>query len=143
MLQLPFHQSAYLLIQDLATSDGTSIWVGDGVHLTSPAYRVAARLLMAELEKTNMSESGEPVLKRARLESVVPASAPPPVKKAAQQPPPPPKPVATPLWLSGQLPPVTSGQNRDGARGGYHGWARGGGGRGGRGRSRGRGRYSN
>jgi hypothetical protein len=46
-----------------------------GVHLTSPAYRVAARLLMAELEKSDMSESGEPVLKRARLESVVPATA--------------------------------------------------------------------
>jgi hypothetical protein len=46
-------------IQDLTTSDGTSIWAGDGVHLTSPAYRVAARLLMAELERADHGEAGE------------------------------------------------------------------------------------
>ncbi len=78
--------SAETLIQDLTTSDGTSIWAGDGVHLTSPAYRVASRLLMAELEKADIVEAGEPALKRARLESVIPAPAPPPVKKASQLP---------------------------------------------------------
>jgi hypothetical protein len=35
--------------QDLTTVDGTSIWAGDGVHLTSNASRVAARKLMADL----------------------------------------------------------------------------------------------
>jgi hypothetical protein len=44
---------------------------GDSVHLTSPAYRVAARLLIAELERADHGEVGEPALKRARLESVV------------------------------------------------------------------------
>ncbi len=100
-------------IQDLATTDGTSIWTGYVVHLTSPAYRIAARLLMAELERADHGEAGEPALKRARLESVVPAPAPPPVKQAAQQPPPTPKPVAPPLWLSGQLPPTTGFNSRD------------------------------
>jgi hypothetical protein len=133
--------SAETPIQDLTTYDGTStgIWAGDGVHLTSPAYRVAALLLMAELERADMAETGKPVLKRARLESVVPA----PVKKAAQHPPLPLKPVATPLWLSGQLPPTTGSQSRDGVRGGYYGCVRDGGGRGGRGRGRGRGRNNN
>jgi hypothetical protein len=62
-------------IQELTTSDGTSIWAGDGVHLTSPAYRVAARLLMAELENAGVAEECKPKHKRARLESVVPVPA--------------------------------------------------------------------
>jgi hypothetical protein len=33
--------------QELTTVDGTSIWAGDGVHLTSNAARVAARKMMA------------------------------------------------------------------------------------------------
>jgi hypothetical protein len=60
--------SAETPIQDLTTPDGTSVWAGDGVHLTSPAYRVAARLLMAELEKSDHGETGEPATKQARLE---------------------------------------------------------------------------
>ncbi len=72
--------SAETPIQYLTTSDGTSIWAGDGVHLTSLAYRVAARLLMSELERADHGEAGEPAVKRARLESVVPAPAPPPAK---------------------------------------------------------------
>jgi hypothetical protein len=84
--------SAETPIQDITTSDGTSIWASEGVHLTSPAYRVAARFLMAELEKADHGDVGEPALKRARLESVVPAPAPPPVKQAAKPLPlPPPK----------------------------------------------------
>jgi hypothetical protein len=105
-------------------------WAGDGVHLTSPAYRVAARLLMAELEKADHGEVGEPVLKRARLESVVPAPAPTPIKQAAQQLSPSPKPATPPLLLSGQLPPATGMSNRDQVRGGYNRWVRGAGGRG-------------
>jgi hypothetical protein len=66
--------SADTSIHNLTTSDGTSIWAGDGVHLTSPAHRVEARLLMAEVEKADEGEDGEPRLKRARLESVVPAN---------------------------------------------------------------------
>jgi hypothetical protein len=65
--------SAKTPFQELTTPDGTSVWAGDGVHLTSPAYRVAARLLTAELERTEQGETGEPVTKRQRLESVVPA----------------------------------------------------------------------
>ncbi len=34
-------------LQELTTVDGTSIWVGDGVHLTSNATRVAAMKMMA------------------------------------------------------------------------------------------------
>jgi hypothetical protein len=67
--------------QDLTTVDGTSIWAGDGVHLTSNASRVAARKLMADL--VSSGEEGEPAIKRARLESVVPAPA--PVKKRPRQ----------------------------------------------------------
>ncbi len=94
--------------QDLTTPDGTSVWAGDGVHLTSPAYRVAARLLTAELERSASGEMGEPATKRPRLESVVPAAAPPPAKPVFKAPPPTPKPVAPPLWLSGQLPANTT-----------------------------------
>ncbi len=48
--------------------------------------------MMAELEKADHGDVGEPALKRARLESVVPAPAPPPVKQAAKPLPlPPPK----------------------------------------------------
>jgi hypothetical protein len=92
---------------------------GDGVHLTSPAYRVAARLLIAELERSEheLGEAGEPATKRPRLESVVPAPAPPPAKPAAKQPQPMPKPVTPPMWLSGQLPP-TQKYNREGRYGG-------------------------
>jgi hypothetical protein len=94
--------------QDLTTVNGTSIWAGDGVHLTSNASRVAARKLMADL--AGGSEEGEPVNKRARLESVVPSPAPAKKKNAATGQPPtsPPRPVppSPPLWLSGQLPPT-------------------------------------
>jgi hypothetical protein len=128
--------SAETPLQDLTTSDGTSVWAGDGVHLTSPAYRVAARLLAAELERTLLGEAGEPATKRPRLESVVPAAAPPPAKPAFKAPPPMPKPVALPLWLSGQLPASHKhNNNRDtvynrdygGGRGGRGGRGRGGG----------------
>jgi hypothetical protein len=138
-----FGSAETLNFQDLTTPDGTSVWAGDGVHLTSPAYRVAARLLMAELEKSDHGEAGEPATKRARLESVVPAPAPPPAKQAARLPPPLPKPVAPPLWLSGQLPPTQKSANRDSGRGGGNGGVRGGGWRGGRGRGRGGGHGKN
>jgi hypothetical protein len=86
--------------QELTTVDGTSLWAGDGVHLTSNAARVAARKMMAYFIG---GETAEPASKRARLESVIPvrSTAPLPAKPA---PPPPPKPVPPPLWLSGQLP---------------------------------------
>ena len=137
--------SAETPFQELTTPDGTSVWAGDGVHLTSPAYRVAARLLTAELERAEHGETGEPVTKRTRLESVVPTPAPPPARQAIKPPPPTPKPVAPPLWLSGQLPP-TQKNNRDGGYGRDFGGVRGGGGQGGRGgggRGRGRGKNEN
>jgi hypothetical protein len=86
---------------------------------------------MAELEKSDHGEAGEPATKRARLESVVPAPVPPPAKQAAKPQPPLPKPVAPPLWLSGQLPSTQKSTSRDSGRGGW---------RGGRGRGRGGGR---
>jgi hypothetical protein len=67
--------------QDLTTVDGTSIWGCNGIHLTSNASRVAARKLMADL--ASGGEEGEPVNKRAKLESVVPAPA--PAKKRTRQ----------------------------------------------------------
>ncbi len=89
-----------------------SIWAGDGVHLTSNASRVAARKLIADL--AGGGEEGEPVNKRARLESVVPSPAPVKKKNAATGQPPtsPPRPVLPPppLWLSGQLPPTQRGR---------------------------------
>ncbi len=90
-------------MQELATVDGTSIWAGDGVHLTSNATRVAATRLMKVI--VGGSETQEPATKRARLESVIPVRASPtPAAKAAQPATPPaPKPVPPPLWLSGQL----------------------------------------
>jgi hypothetical protein len=96
--------------QDLTTVDGTSIWAGDGVHLTSKASRVAARKLMADL--AGGGEEGEPVNKRARLESVVPAPAKKKNAATGQPPTSPPRPVPppTPLWLSGQLPPTQRGR---------------------------------
>jgi hypothetical protein len=98
--------------QDLTTVDGTSIWAGDRVHLTSNASRVAARKLMADLARGG--EEGEPANKRTRLESIVPAPAPAKKKGAAAGQPPtsPPRPVPppTPLWLSGQLPPAQRGR---------------------------------
>jgi hypothetical protein len=112
--------SAETPIQDLTTSDGTSIWAGAGVHLTQPAYRVAARLLMAKLERADHGEAGEPAVKRARLESFVPAPAPPPAK-------PTPKPVEPTLWLSRQLPPRATYNNQGSGQGGNYGWMRGGG----------------
>jgi hypothetical protein len=83
-------------LQELATVDGTSIWVGDGVHLTSNATRVAATKLMAYI--AGGGETQEPTTKRARLESVIPVRAtPPPAGKAAKSAPPPtPKPVPPP-----------------------------------------------
>jgi hypothetical protein len=98
---------------------------------------------MAELEKSDHGEDGEPALKRARLDSVVTAPAPPPVKQAAKPPPPLPKTAAPPLWLSGQLPPTPKYNNRDSGQGGSYGGSRGGGWRGGRGRGRGGGRGKN
>ncbi len=98
--------------QDLTTVDGTSIWAGDGVHLTSNASRVAARKLMADLARGG--KEGEPAHKRTRLESIVPAPAPAKKKGAAAGQPPtsPPRPVPPPtlLWLSGQLPPSQRGR---------------------------------
>jgi hypothetical protein len=134
--------SAETPLEELTTPDGTSVWAGDVVHLTSPAYRVAARLLAAELERSALGEAGEPATKRQRLESVVPAPAPPPVKPAVKAPPAAPKPVAPPLWLSGQLPSSQKySNNRDSGYGRDYGGGRGGGGQGGRGgRGRGRGR---
>ena len=111
--------------QDLTTVDGTSIWAGDGVHLTSNASRVAARKLMADLAAGG--EEGEPVNKRSRLESIVPAPAPAKKRGAAAGQPPtsPPRPVPppTPLWLSGQLPPPQPGRGS----GPHHNNQRGGG----------------
>ncbi len=144
--------SAETPLQELTTPDGTSVWAGDGVHLTSPAYRVAARLLAAKLERSVLGEAGEPATKRPRLESVVPAPAPPPAKPVFKAPPPTPKPVAPQLWLSGQLPTSQKYSNsRDTGYGGYYGGGRSGGGRegvghggrGGRGRRRGGGRGKN
>ena len=139
--------SAETPFQELTTPDGTSVWAGDGVHLTSPAYRVAARLLIAELERSDKGEAGEPATKRQRLESVVPAPAPPPIRQAIKPPPPTPKPVATPMWLSGMLPlKQKNSRDRDGSYVKHDGGGRGGGGGGrggsgyeGRGRGRGRG----
>ncbi len=90
--------------------DGTSIWAGDGVHLTSNASRVAARKLMADLVRGG--KESEPATKRTRLESVVPAPAPAKKKVAATGQPPtsPPRPCPPPLWLSGQLPPSQRGR---------------------------------
>jgi hypothetical protein len=92
--------------------DGTSIWAGNGVHLTSNASRVAARKLMVDLARGG--EEGEPAIKRTRLESVVPAPAPAKKKVAATgQPPTPsprPCPPPPPLWLSGQLLPSQRGR---------------------------------
>jgi hypothetical protein len=78
-----------------------------------------------------MGEAGEPATKRQRLESVVPAPAPLPVKPAAKAVPAAPKPVAPPLWLSGQLPSSQKySNNRDSGYGREYGGGRGGGGRG-------------
>ncbi len=57
-------------LQELATVDGTSIWAGDVVHLTSKATRVAATKLMARI--AGGGETQEPATKRASLESVIP-----------------------------------------------------------------------
>ena len=111
-------------MQELATVNGTSIWAGDGVHLTSNATRVAATRLMKVI--IGGSETQEPATKRARLESVIPVRASPsPAAKAAQPATPPaPKPVPPPLWLSGQLPANQRGSSNQrvqprGGRGGH------------------------
>ncbi len=111
-------------LQELATVDGTSIWAGDGVHLTSNATRVAATKLMARI--AGGGETQESATKRARLESVIPVrTTPPQAAKAAQSAPPPtPKPVPPPLWLSGQLPANLRGNTHPrgqqrGGRGGH------------------------
>jgi hypothetical protein len=115
--------------QDLTTVDGAGIWVGDRVHLTSNAGRVASRKLMADL--ANGGEEGEPVNKRARLESVVPTPVPAKKKTAAKGQPPtsPPLPVPppAPLWLSGQLPPSQRGRGSGPGCGSGHQGSRGGG----------------
>jgi hypothetical protein len=89
-------------LQELTTIDGTSIWAGDGVHLTSNATRVAAMKMMACIIS---GETAEPANKRARLESVILVRFTPfpAVKPVQPAPPTPPKPVPPPLWLSGQL----------------------------------------
>ncbi len=91
-------------LQELSTVDGTSIWAGDGVHLTSNATRVAATKLMKTIN--GGSEPQEPATKRARLELVIPVRASPSTatKAAPPAPTPAPKPVPPPLWLSGHLP---------------------------------------
>ncbi len=109
------------------TVDGTSIWAGDGVHLTSTATRVAAMKLMADLASGGAA-GGELASKRARLESVITAPAAPWAQKAEPQMagPPSPKPVPPPLWLSGQLSAAqrdreAGGQSRGQQRGGRGG----------------------
>jgi hypothetical protein len=108
--------------------DGTSIWAGDGVHLTSNATRVAANKLMKTI--SGGSEQQEPATKRARLESVIPVRASPSTsaRAALPVPLPAPKPVPPPLWLSGQLPANQRGASNlrgqrglpRGGRGGTH-----------------------
>ncbi len=80
---LSFFDSSESPPQDLTTVDGTSIWAGDGVHLTSNASRVAARKLMADL--ASGGEEGEPVNKRARLESLLCRPLPLPRKRTRQR----------------------------------------------------------
>ncbi len=111
-------------MQELATVDGTSIWAGDRVHLTSNATRVAATRLMKNIAGGGKTQ--EPATKRARLESVIPVRASPsPAAKAAQPTPSPAiKPVPPPLWLSSQLPANQLGTNNQrgqlrGGRGGH------------------------
>jgi hypothetical protein len=60
---------------ELTTVDRTSIWTGDGVHLTSNATRVAAMKMMAYVIG---GETAVPASKRARLESVIPVRSTPP-----------------------------------------------------------------
>jgi hypothetical protein len=111
---LEFFGSLESPLQELATVDGTSIWAGDRVHLTSNATRVAATKQMAHIAGGGKTQ--EPATKRVRLESVIPVRAtPPPAGKAAKSAPPPPptpKPVPHPLWLSGQLPANLRGHNQ-------------------------------
>jgi hypothetical protein len=73
-------------LQELTTVDGTSIWAGNGVHLTSNATRVTAMKMMAYIIG---GETAEPVNKRARLESVIPVRPTPlPAAKPVQPAPP-------------------------------------------------------
>jgi hypothetical protein len=128
---LEFFGSLESPLQDLTTVDGTSIWAGDGVHLTSNPTRVASTKLMASI--AGGGETKEPANKRARLESVIPVKTTPlPAAKAAQPAPPPtPKPVPPPLWLPASQRGNTHqrGQQRGGrgsqnARGGQQGTVR-------------------
>jgi hypothetical protein len=90
---LGFFGSSESSLQDMITVDGTSIWAGAGVHLTSNATRVAAMKLMADLASGGNAD--EPAGKRARLESVIPTPAATSAQKTKAQTavPPPPKPV--------------------------------------------------
>jgi hypothetical protein len=76
-------------LQELTTVDGTSIWAGDGVHLTSNASRVTALKLMLYI--ATEGAGSEPPNKRARLESVIPTQAEPKLPKPNITQPPPPK----------------------------------------------------
>ncbi len=90
--------------------DGASIWAGDGVPLTSNALRVMARKLMAD--QANGGQGGEPVNKRARLESIIPTPVTAGKKEPAKsQPPPVPKALSAP----GVLTPRTEGNILPGA----------------------------
>jgi hypothetical protein len=91
---------------------------------------------MAELERSDHGETGEPATKRPRLESLRrrPGSRRPNCHRRCLSP------VAPPLWLSGQLLPRQKFTNRDSGNGGGYGGVRGGRGRGGRGRGRSRGK---
>jgi hypothetical protein len=63
--------------------DGTSIWAGDGIHLTSNATRVAARRLMEMVEGGAGAE--ELASKRTRLEFVILAPQEPPRSRPGMQ----------------------------------------------------------
>jgi hypothetical protein len=99
----------------LTTVDGTSIWAGDGVQLTS-------KHIVTE------GAGGEPANKRARLESVIPTQATPkfPKPNIPSPLPPEPKPVPLPLWLSGQLPAAQRGRGAGGHQRGPQKGGRGG-----------------
>jgi hypothetical protein len=99
-------------LQELTTVDGTSIWAGDGVHLTSNASRVAAQKQMQHI--ATEGAGGEPANKQARLESVIPTQAVPKLPKPNIPPPLTPEPVPPVLWLSGQLSAAQRGRGAGG-----------------------------
>ncbi len=94
--------------------DGTSIWAGDGVHLTSNASRVAALKLMQYI--ATVGAGGEP--------ANIPTQAVPKPPKANI--PPTPKLVTPPLWLSRQLPAAQRGRGTGGQQRGPPSGGRGG-----------------